>query len=187
MDSTENAIVNDVVKYERIEIPLETSSINTLPPDASNWDALQKEINLKVAETMKSFYREHSKAIYKMEQLIIDRLGPETSHNSNSEIKEIAELMRRLVNHVENMEPVFKLEVVESTLLQKPDSSMGSSGGGTKTCGSREMAESVPAIVIFSNLTFNVQTISEKDFLVAQAKKRHKPGCSSVTVKSTDT
>ncbi|XP_017064993.1 uncharacterized protein LOC108103817 [Drosophila eugracilis] len=87
----------------------ESKSLDITPLDQVNWEKVQREIRLKVAEAMEGFYSMHSKAWVKMQQLIQEELLPKLERNAMGDLKEITELMRRLIVRVENLRSDFEL------------------------------------------------------------------------------
>ncbi|XP_039497162.1 uncharacterized protein LOC120455244 [Drosophila santomea] len=190
-----NAISNE-------KTALETKDVELPPLKPPNWDAVQQEINVKVAEAMKGFYSVHSKALHKMERLIHQKLVPELTGTSSSDLKEIAELLRRLVDRVESVEPVIKIKLEEDTLPQQLDKtqllrqlknglsvvsrSLEDSGASGSLEAAAAAAATVTTIVIYRNPRCNGKSISERNLLVARAHKSRPKSEPSSSAKSSD-
>ncbi|XP_043658802.1 uncharacterized protein LOC122623612 [Drosophila teissieri] len=192
MDTNTNTNAgDDDISNEKTATVLETKDIDMPALDPANWDAVQQEINVKVAEAMQGFYSVHSKALQKMERLIRQRLVPELTSTSSSDLKEIADLLRRLVDRVESVEPVIKIKLDEGTLPQPQPlgqsqllhqlknglSVVSRSLEDSGASGSQEAeaaAATVTTILIYRNPRCNGQSNSERDLLAVAAREQHK-------------
>ncbi|XP_016962792.1 uncharacterized protein LOC108033103 [Drosophila biarmipes] len=99
--------------------PLEATSPRPTPSlGQATWKQVQQEIDFKVAEAMKDFYSIHSKALLRVERIIERDLLPKLESKASGNLREIADLVRRLLLRVENLRPVFRLQLDEGTEKQ---------------------------------------------------------------------
>jgi len=166
--------------------PLGPEATNPRPTPSlsqANWKQVQREIHLKVAEAMKDFYSIHSEALLRVERILERDLLPKLESNAGGDLKEIADLVRRLLLRVENLQPVFKLQLDEGTRKQAVVGKLLQATSGLPVASPSSDADEKPewqgttavtVAVIFRNPRCTGQAVSERELPVVNERRRCK-------------
>ncbi|XP_037725116.1 uncharacterized protein LOC119556763 [Drosophila subpulchrella] len=165
-------------------MPLEAAIPRPRPSlSQANWKQVQREIDLKVAVAMKDFYNIHSQALLRVERTIEKDLLPKLESNATGDLKEIADLVRQLLIRVENLRPVFRLQLDEETAKQAVVDKPLQATSGVPVASPSPNADEKPesegtttatADVIFRNTRYTGQTVSERELPVVKERRRRR-------------